>query len=97
MNTMPRGILSYFHVDFLKFGCNNYDFVKILYFVVSNIIIHADAEMRQALEAPQVQTDVDKNGFFRIRRTTQTDGREQFRRSICVGPLEIPLQNLHLF
>jgi hypothetical protein len=30
MKTMPREIPSYFHVDFLKFGCNNYNFVETL-------------------------------------------------------------------
>ena len=30
MKTMPRGIPSYFHVDFLKFGCKDYKFVETL-------------------------------------------------------------------
>jgi hypothetical protein len=46
MKTMPRGIPSYFYVDILKIGYNNYELLKLFILLFSKIIIHADVEMR---------------------------------------------------
>jgi hypothetical protein len=50
MKTMPREILSYFYLDFLKFNVINMTSLKLFILLFSNIIIHADAEMYRADE-----------------------------------------------
>jgi hypothetical protein len=49
MKIMPRGIISYFYVDFSKFECNNYDFIEFFILLFGNFI--ANAEMRRAAGA----------------------------------------------
>jgi hypothetical protein len=57
MQIMPRGVLSYLHADFLKFKCNNYDFVEY-YFVVSKLHISCKrGNASRRWSHPKVQTD----------------------------------------
>ena len=73
MQIMPRGVLSYLHADFLKFKCNNKDFVEY-YFVVSKLHISCKrGNASRRWSHLKVQTDADKNDLSRVRRATETD------------------------
>jgi hypothetical protein len=85
---MPRGIPSYFHVNFLKFGYNNYDFVENLY-----LLKHPNScrwgNTSDRWRHPQVQTDAWTKTVFFARCVTETDARGQYRRPTCVTLLEM--------
>jgi hypothetical protein len=66
MKIITRGILSYFHVDFSKFECNNYDFVEFFILLFENFIVAANAKIRRAAGAtPDANGHADKNGLSR--------------------------------